>query len=293
MNFLKKLRIKFNDFCYRHSNWGIPNLMLFVTIGCAIVYVMSMINGGEVLYYSLCFDKQLILRGQVWRLVTFVFTYAPGSGFLAPIFLYFFYSLGRFVERQVGTLRFNIFYFTGVILMDAFAMIFLPKAVPAEQYVTIVQTYSSMGYYLHLSLLLAFATLNPDSQFLLLFIIPIKAWIMGIVYLVFISVDIFNASYPVFCFPHNLFPLIALANYFIFFDVRNLFSRRRSVYRRGATAPVEVKKAKPKAADYQHRCVICGRTDVSHPELEFRYCSKCNGYFCYCEDHINNHTHIQ
>ena len=52
----------------------------------------------------------------------------------------------------------------------------------------------------------------------------------------------------------------------------------------------------PKKAEtpaYTHKCTVCGRTDVSNPELEFRYCSKCNGYYCYCSDHINNHSHIQ
>ena len=288
---MKKLRLKFNQFCFKHSSWGIPNLMLFVTIGCALVYLMSMVNGGSVLYDALYFDKGRILQGQVWRLFTFVFTYSPSSGILAPIFLFFFYTLGRHVERQMGTLRFNIFYFTGIILMDIFAMLFYKTPTTAEE-LSIFYIYLNMGYYLHLSLLLAFATMNPDSKFLIMFIIPIKAWVMGIIYLVFISIDIFNASVPVFLFPHNLFPLVALANYFLFFDVRLLFSRRSSPYRR-----VERTKAPPKkkaaAPEYRHRCVICGRTDVSHPELEFRYCSKCNGYFCYCEDHINNHTHIQ
>ena len=46
-------------------------------------------------------------------------------------------------------------------------------------------------------------------------------------------------------------------------------------------------------APYTHKCTVCGRTDVSNPELEFRYCSRCRGYYCYCQDHINNHTHIQ
>ena len=54
----------------------------------------------------------------------------------------------------------------------------------------------------------------------------------------------------------------------------------------------EASTATPKAP-HTHRCTICGRTDVSHPDLEFRYCSRCNGYHCYCQDHISNHTHIE
>ena len=44
---------------------------------------------------------------------------------------------------------------------------------------------------------------------------------------------------------------------------------------------------------YRHKCTVCGRTDTDYPNLEFRYCSKCKGYCCYCIDHINNHVHIQ
>ena len=44
---------------------------------------------------------------------------------------------------------------------------------------------------------------------------------------------------------------------------------------------------------YHHRCTVCGRTDTENPKLEFRYCSRCSGYHCYCEDHISNHAHIE
>ena len=289
---MKKLRAKFNQFCFKHSNWGIHNLMLYVVIGSAIVYVMGLINGGEALYDLLCFSKHKILQGQVWRLFTFVFTYSIGGGILTPVMLFFFYSMGSMIERQMGSFRFNLFYFTGVLMMDIFAMIFFPDYARADQVYPIILVYSSMAYYLHLSLLLAFATLNPDSQFLIMFIIPVKAWLMGLIYLLLVAIEVFNASFPVMCFPHNLIPLVAVANYFLFFgkDVKNLLPGKRYAYQKPKKAPQKQKKAAP---EYQHRCVICGRTDVSHPELEFRYCSKCNGYFCYCEDHINNHTHVE
>ena len=208
----------------------------------------------------------------------------------------------------MGTLRFNLFYLSGIILMDIFAMIFCPvipdTITTQEQYTYLANTipiYYNMAYYLHLSLLLTFATAHPDSQFLIFFVVPVKAWVMGIVYALFIAVDIFNLSYPMFLFPHNLFPLIGLLNYLLFAgkDVCNLFpflqNRRRSYSppRRHNSGPIPYNQAPHKQPTYSHRCTICGRTDVSHPDLEFRYCSRCNGYFCYCEDHINNHTHIE
>ena len=307
------LRTRFERFCYRNRDKGIPNLMLYITIGSAIVYLLTMFNGGSALFELLCFDKSLILQGQVWRLFTYVFTEMAGSSSIFTlIFLYFFYMLGRHIEQSMGTFKFNLYYLSGVILMDIFAMIFCPT-IPADGLITAKELtflsnvlpmyYYNMAYYLHLSLLLTFATTHPDSQFLILFVVPIKAWVMGLIYLVLIAAEIFNMSVPDMLFPHNLFPLIGLLNYLLFAgkDVCNLFpflkSRRFQTPHKprpsGGPIPYKQHTTKQESANYSHRCTICGRTDVSNPELEFRYCSRCNGYFCYCEDHINNHTHIE
>ena len=306
---MKNLRTKFNRFCLRNRDKGIPNLMLYVALGSALVYIMSMFNGGSALYTWLCFDKTSILQGQVWRLFTYVFTQA-GDPFLGLLFLYFFYMFGRHVEQSMGTLKFNLFYFSGIILMDVYAMIFspvIPDVITSQEQLTYLQNtvsvYANMAYYLHLSLILAFSTMYPDSQFLVFFIIPVKAWILALIDLVIVAASIFNLSYPVMYFPHNLFPLVALGNFLLFAgsDIRNLFPFMRRMRRstakkptRTGTIPFRQESAESKHAPaYTHRCTVCGRTDVSNPELEFRYCSRCNGYHCYCEDHINNHSHIE
>ena len=161
-----------------------------------------------------------------------------------------------------------------------------------------IPVYANMAYYLHLSLLLTFATTNPDSPFLIFFIIPIKAWVIGLVYLAMVLASVFNLSYPVLYFPHNLFPLVALANYLLFMgsDIKNLLPLSWRIKRKRKTAqkrePIPFRPAEQKRPDYSHRCTVCGRTDISNPELEFRYCSRCSGYHCYCSDHISSHTHI-
>lgn len=311
---MNNLRKRFEIFCYKHKDWGIPNLMLYIALGSALVLLMSMINGGSALFSLLCFDKTKILQGQVWRLFTYVFT-DVSSGFLGLIFLYFFYNLGRHVEMSMGTFRFNLFYFSGVILMDVFAMIFCPtEAVIIDQYLVepsyFTGLYTQMAFYLHLSLVLVFAATYPDSEFRIFFILPVKAWFLSLIYLVLIAIQIINMSQPLNLFPHSLFPLVGLANFLLFAgkDVLNLLppawrpSGRRQ-YRTVRSKPQKktgtipfpnANQAAPKEKpNYNHRCTICGRTDVSSPELEFRYCSKCNGYHCYCEDHISNHTHIE
>ena len=288
---MKNLRRKFELYCYQNRNKGIPNLMLYIVLGTAVVYVMSRMYGNAFLYYLLCFDRGAILQGQVWRLITYPLTYSAGNLLLTAVSLFCYYSLGRAMENIWGTLRFNLYYLSGVVMMDVYCLLFGGQA---------------DVIYLNLSLFLAYATLFPDAHFLLFFIIPVKAWIFALVDLVFVVIGL--VSYP---FPYNLFSVVSLANYFLFFgkDVLNVIpmSWRTNASRLFRKKPQTVRKAKiiqfdagsyeashatPKAP-YTHKCTVCGRTDVSNPELEFRYCSKCKGYYCYCQDHINNHVHIQ
>ena len=289
---MKKLRGRFDRFCFRHRDKGIPNLMMYIALGSALVYIMSLIDQTNALYYFLCFDRAAILRGQVWRLFTYALTFDMGNVLYTAIGLLCYYSLGRAIENSWGTLRFNLFYFSGMIMMDIYCMIF--------------GGYANVDY-LNLSLFLAYATMYPDAQFLFLFIIPVKAWIFALMDLLLVIFGLI--AYP---FPANLFSVISLANYFLFFgkDVLNVIpvSSRMNARRLFRKGPKKAQKAKtipfPNAGSYQatvatpqapftHKCTVCGRTDVSDPELEFRYCSRCKGYHCYCQDHINNHAHIE
>ena len=287
---MKDLRRKFELYCYKNRDKGIPNLMLYIVLGTAVVYLMSQLTGNYVLYNLLYFDRELILRGQVWRLLSYPLTYYTNSLLLTAISLFCYYSLGRAMENIWGTLKFNLFSLTGVVMMDIYCMIFGGTASVT---------------YLNLSLFLSYATLYPDAHFLLFFIIPIKAWIFALFDLVIVLIDL--VTYP---FPYNLFSVISLANYFLFFgkDVLNVIPmswranaqrlfHKKPVQKKAKVIPFdagsyEASKATPKAP-YTHRCTVCGRTDVTNPELEFRYCSRCKGYYCYCQDHINNHSHIQ
>ena len=297
---MSNLRRKFDRFCFQNRNKGIPNLMLYVSIGAALVYFFSNIAGNSVLYALFAFDRSLILQGQVWRLITYPLTYNGGNIVFTLITLLCYYSLGRAIENVWGTFRFNLFYFSGIIMMDVFCMLFGGSAT---------------AYHLNLSLFLAYATMYPNAGFLLFFIIPVKAWIFALLDIVMMFSDVITLT-AAGLFPYSLFPFVSLLNYFLFFgkDVLNVIPlswriNARRLFRKGKQTTArpaqkvkvvpfpnagsyEASVATPKAP-YTHRCTVCGKTDVDHPELEFRYCSRCNGYHCYCEEHISNHTHIQ
>lgn len=294
---MKNIRSQFERFCFRNRNKGIPNLMLYISLGTAVVYFMSQMAQNYVLYSLLCFDRSLILQGQVWRLITYPLTYGAGNPnmVLIAISMFCYYSLGRAMENTWGTFRFNLFYLTGVLMMDIYCLIFGGQASVT---------------YLNLSLFLAYATMYPDTHFLLFFIIPVKAWIFAVFDLLIVVLDLFTMP-----FPYNFFSVISLANYFLFFgkDVLNVIpvswrANIRRLFRKGKNQVTNSQRPKvvpfPSAGSYEatvatpkapftHRCSVCGRTDISDPDLEFRYCSRCKGYYCYCEEHISNHSHIQ
>ena len=292
------MRKRFERFCFRHRDKGIPNLMLYLCVGTAVVYLFSMTTNNYILYEILSFDRRLILQGQIWRLFTYPLLTYQGNLLLQLLYLVCYYSLGRAIENTWGTLRFNLFYLSGVVMMDIYCMIFGGFA---------------DVYYLNLSLFLSYSTMYPNAEFLILFIIPVKAWVLGLFDLVLVLFGLF--AYP---FPENLFSIISLANYFLFFgkNVLNLIplswkmNARRLFRKKGNAKSASGSTERPKVvpfptagsyeatvaqvkAPYTHKCTVCGRTDVSNPELEFRYCSRCSGYHCYCQDHISNHTHIQ
>ena len=288
---MKDLRKRFEIFCYRNRSKGIPNLMLYISLGAGFTYLFTQFANSSLLYSMFYFDRSLILQGQIWRLFTYPLVYDAGNILLTAISLLCYYSLGRSMENLWGTLKFNLFYLTGVVMMDVYCMIFGGQA---------------SVYYLNLSLFLGYATLYPDAHFLLFFIIPVKAWIFALLDLALVLVGL--VADP---FPYNLFSVVSLANYFLFFgkdvvnvipmswrvNARRLFKRKprqqkSKVVPFPGAGSYQATTAAPKAP-YTHRCTICGRTDISDPDLEFRYCSRCKGYYCYCIDHINNHVHIE
>lgn len=284
---MKKLMNKIDRFCWRHPNFGIPNLMIYVVIGTAIVWLFTMMDTTETLSYYLYFNPALFCRGQVWRLVTYIIMPTSSRPLMLLIQLYFYYFIGSSLEREWGKGRFTIYYFMGILLTVLYSLIV---------YWITGYAYSVSASYIHLSMFFAFATLWPEQKVLLLYFIPVKIKWLGIVDAVFFALstilslvagDVIGA----------LLPLVAVANYLIFCGGW-LFDYLRPSRARQKARTIEFKAAARRTQEtqrqqgYSRKCSVCGRTDASHPELEFRYCSRCQGYHCFCIDHINNHIHF-
>ena len=266
-------------FCAKHPRFGISNLMLYIVIGQVAVFILDLFFRGMLSSYWLPFSRDLILHGQVWRLVTFIFLPSDSGNLLLGC--YFYYWIGTMLEREWGTARFTLFYLSGVVLSVLSGMILGITDI----------------YYINLSIFLVIATLYGEMQVLLFFVIPIKMKWMALIDVALILVAVIqNLMYG--SWVGALLPLASFVNYFIF--TWPFWGAKLGVLRRRADPKVvnfkRVQKQAQKQAKatggYRHKCAVCGITDADDPNMEFRYCSKCDGYYCYCMNHINNHVHI-
>lgn len=285
---MKSLLSAIDRFCYRHPDFGVKRLMLYIVIGNAAVLLFTMMDTTGSLYSMLAFSPAHILRGQVWRLFTFALL-PVSTGLWGIVFLYFYYYIGNVLEQRWGSARFNLFVFSGLGLTVVYGFLV---------YFLFHVNFGVTAYYLYMSMFFSFAALFPEQRVLLFFIIPLKikwlAWLDAAMFL-YDAIGCFAAGNVA----AGLLPFVAMLNFLVFgWDM--LFGGRAPIRSRVSQQKktIEFKKAVNKAnaerraAPYRFRCAVCGRTDVTNPELEFRYCSRCTGYHCFCQEHIGTHVHF-
>ncbi|MFA9376921.1 MAG: hypothetical protein ACERKZ_09240 [Lachnotalea sp.] len=269
MNFMNKLERKF-------GKYAIHNLMYYIIILYGIGTVLDQVAPGVCeKYFSL--NPEAIMHGQVYRVITFLID-GPSNGILfAIIALYLYYTIGTNLESQWGAFRFNMYFLVGILgHVLAALIVYAITGVP----------YILGTSYLNFSLFFAFAATYPNMQFLLFFIIPVKAKWLG-----WLNGAYFLYTFIVGNIPTKICVVLSFSNFLLFFfSSRNFKSispkeiHRKNVYKKANTHPKGVTK---------HKCAICGRTEEDGDELEFRFCSKCEGNYEYCQDHLFTHQHIK
>ena len=294
----------------KFGKYAIPNLSTILIACYAAGYVIQLLNSSFLYYLTL--DPYQILHGQIWRLVTWIVV-PPSMGniFTTLIMLYFYWSIGTTLERTWGTYRYNVYIFSGMLFTIIGSFVAMGLAYPiygeawslsnpemAESMFRLGSSFFSTGY-INTSIFLAFAATFPEMQVLLMFIIPIKVKWMGIVYAILAGWEfIAGVKVPIagsIVLNLSLFSRIAilasLLNFIVFFFTsRNRIVRSPKQMKRQHEFRREVNR---NAAVTRHKCAICGRTDESNPELSFRFCSKCNGNYEYCQDHLFTHKHVE
>ena len=239
-----------------------------------------MMDRTGMLAWYLCLAPDRLLKWEIWRLVTFVFVPNTGRLIFLVIELYFYYLIGSTLERAWGVGKFTVYYLCGMAITVVYGI--LASLITGR-------SLALTGSYLSLSMFFVYATLWPDNQVLLFFFIPVKvkwlAWFEAAVFLLTMITG------------RTLLPLVGLANYFLFCGTSLLASLKFFRMRNRGQARQfrrNVKRAEngQDGRTYTRKCAVCGRTDTDYPELEFRYCSQCVGYHCFCADHIHSHVHF-
>ena len=288
MKWMDKLERKF-------GKYAISNLMFYIIILYVAGFLLSMFDPS--FYYNyLCLNAEAIMHGQVWRLFTFLIQPPPSNSLFIIFALYLYYMIGRNLEYVWGAFRFNLYFFMGVlfnILATFVAYAIFGVSLPLGT------------YYLNTTLFLSYAAIFSNQQFYLFFFIPVKVKWLAWIEAAYFGYDIIKAFLPqyggsifgVLYKANALEIVVALLNFIIFFiATRNKAKyspkeiKRRKVYQK---AVQEAKQSNQYENGAKHRCHVCGRTELDDDTLEFRYCSKCNGNYEYCQDHLFTHEHVK
>ncbi len=291
MNFITKLERKFGRF-------AINNLIIYVLGAYAVGYILSI--AFPQVYSMLLLDPRMIFtKGQVWRIFTWICTIPQELNLFVVFMFLFYYWIGQTLERYWGTFRYNLYMFSGWFFMTVGAIVIY--------FVSGGKISLSMDtYYINMTSFLAFATLFPDTQVMLMMLIPIKMKWLAIADLVLIGYSfitylgliiqyhtgniLLTSNDYMFCMVICVSIVISLLNFLIFY-----FATRN--YKRYSPKEVKRKKeykkqVKMAAGVTRHKCAICGRTENDGEGLVFRFCSKCEGNYEYCQDHLFTHEHV-
>lgn len=260
------------------GKYAIPNLMYYVVILYAIGMVVQMFAPSFYVQY-LMLDARAILHGQIWRIVTFMIWPPSSSLFFNLLAIYLYYSLGTTLERVWGTFRFNVYFFMGILGHVLAALLI---------YLLTGNVYVLTTDYLNFSLFFAFAATFPDMEFYLFFVIPIKAkWLA-----------VFDGAYFLYGFlfggmANRIAIAMSLLNFVVYFLMSRGSKYNPKEIRRKQKFRSQMREAAQTVkSGTRHRCAVCGRTEADDPNLVFRYCSKCEGDYEYCQDHLYTHQHV-
>ncbi|CVI66561.1 hypothetical protein NDGK_00592 [Clostridiales bacterium CHKCI001] len=266
MKWIDKMQRKF-------GRYAIPNLMNYI-IGLNVIgFVLYMLNPIFLAFIN--WDMDLILRGQIWRLVSFLLMPPSTNLFSLLLFCLVYSMIGNTLERIWGSFRMNLYLFTGILghILAGILIYFI-----ADFNVQLSTVY------LNSSLFFALAATFPDAQFYLYFVIPIKAKWMAILSGAMYVFEMIQGSWST-----RILIVLSLINFVIFFfgtrdlnRIRPKEIKRRQEFKRQIRPNTQTK----------HKCAICGRTEKDGDDLEFRYCSKCEGAYEYCQDHLYTHKHV-
>ena len=282
MDFLTKLERKYGKF-------SIPNLTVMLIICFIVGYLIQIVDLDAV--YAINLNPELVMQGQVWRLVSWVLMPPSELSVFVIITLMFYFHVGRVLENAWGDFRYTLYIVSGIVFTDigVVGTYVIMNLCGLDEFASFFAMYSNTStYYLCLSMFLAYAFMFPEMQVLLYFIIPIKVkWLgyLDIAYLIY-SILVFGM---IGYYAGMVTIIMSVLNYIVFYFLMKGKNRVSAAHRkRKKTYKKEVRETQLLT---RHKCAICGQTEEDNPNLEFRYCSRCNGNYEYCQNHLFTHQH--
>jgi hypothetical protein len=268
MSLLSRLQPKFGRF-------AVPNLTVILIFGQVLLYVANQFNAanGVDIVERVRFYPEKFLAGEYWRAVTFLFEPPSSNLLFAFMFWYLFYLFGTTLEVSWGTFRYNVFLLVGYVasVATAFALHFSLGGANLP---------ASSGF-LYGTVFLAFARLYPDFVLQILFVLPVKVKWLALLQWIGYAVGFLFGTWMV-----RAMIAASVANYLLFFG-RDLWQELWHGHRR-MRFQARVMGSQQRIV---HKCRTCGLTSDDAPQVQFRYCSKCEGDCCYCAEHLQNHEH--
>lgn len=278
---MRKLNELIDRFCANHPRLSIPGLIRYILGANVVLYFLDLLSSGGLEFLAL--EPAAVLHGEVWRLVTYVLL-PDSSDLMLLISCLFYYWLGTSLERIWGSAKFTFYYLSGTLLTAiGVLLVYLIDGIDLSV---------AGASYVNSSMFFAFALFNPDAMVYVFYIIPVKmkwvAWFEAALYGVNIALCALAGQWG-----QALLPVLAMLNLFVFFApmLGYKVDRAKAHRRPQAVQFRQAVKEQQKQKGYNHKCCVCGKTDTDYPDMQFRYCSKCEGYHCFCEEHIFNHTH--
>ena len=283
MDFLTKLERKYGKFY-------IPNLTMILIGGFVLGYLIEIVNPEALLAITL--DPLMVMKGQVYRLITWVVIPPGPISIFVVIMLMFYYHVGRTLENAWGDFRYTLYILSGIIFTDLGIMITylgMKAFGGGSDFMTYGYGYfGSSTYYLCLSMFLAYAFMFPDMQVLYMMIIPIKVRWLGYLDIAYLIVQIVEFGI-IKQYAGMVTVIMSVLNFIIFYFMLKGKTRITPAKRkRRRNFKKEVRQSQILT---RHKCAICGQTEEDNPNLEFRYCSRCKGNYEYCQNHLFTHEH--
>ncbi len=274
------------------KNFGIANLTVLLIAGYVIGYILQIVSPTVLNYLTL--DPYQILQGQVWRVVTWLIIPPSSFDFFTLLMLYFYYRIGTLLENIWGTAKYSRYILGGIgftiissFLMLAYLRYYAGFTGDILEYYSLLGSMFFSTYYINMSIFMGYAATFPDMQVLYFFVIPLKVKVIGIIDLLMLVYLFITGS------PFEKFAIgAALLNIGIFLLTNKVAINPKQIIRRQKYNQ-EVKKSVKMAPAHRHKCTICGVTDEFDSNMEFRYCSKCNGNYEYCSNHLFTHEHVK